>query len=429
MKKETQTVDNKNNEEKTIKESKIKSKKKFIACVVATFIIIFGIIGFILYKNTSFFKNKNNKSYSNNCSLKWIEIEAEGYETITFSNFEENELSAKFPYDVTQVNIIVTPADRKAKITGDGKTKIEYGQNYITINVEAENGNTKSYKLLIYRSAYQSPVYEPEPKPEPNKKIDISSINISKDLPSSTSKPELLEILKETNKLTYIDHSEEIGYTFKNKKLKFKIDLPDEEETEFEINNIDSAFYYYEDTCSGDITLFMISGNNVYLIRDLDSVGKFNFDEDVTVYKNKSYSEIYSIVVHSATCGLYLNYLGKSSDGNYYHIEDASKTDVNTKYNYFDILKSNRELTVGGKTYNVKVVVKGDVNDDLRYIIDSNNILYSLNSEYEKNVWSIKKVSDKKVKTINLYDESLVSIELEDGTMLDDDEIFGYIEY
>ena len=68
------------------------------------------------------------------------------------------------------------------------------------------------------------------------------------------------------------------------------------------------------------------------------------------------------------------------------------------KYNYYDILTTDRKFDGYNTKLTVKVVMKDAVIDGINYLIDDNDNLYKHVYEEEKQM--ITKISNKKVKTI-----------------------------
>ena len=87
------------------------------------------------------------KVYSSDNNLSSLSVK--GY---TLSpGFNKNTLEYKLEVDesVEEIEINAKPNDSKATISGIGKKTLTPGENTIVIKVKAENGNEKSYKIIV----------------------------------------------------------------------------------------------------------------------------------------------------------------------------------------------------------------------------------------------------------------------------------------
>lgn len=93
-------------------------------------------------------KSSSEKKYSNNKSsntgLK--ELEVEGYKVV---KKDEDSYELKVKSTVNKIKINAITQDSKAKVTGTGEQKLLEGKNNIDIIVTAEDGTTKTYKLIV----------------------------------------------------------------------------------------------------------------------------------------------------------------------------------------------------------------------------------------------------------------------------------------
>lgn len=416
-------------------DKKPKTKKVKLTIVIIVGVIVLGLIGFTVFKNKDIIFGRKESKLSANNMFYDITVTAGEYDTKVFTDSSKLSFNYTVSNSVTEVKVEVDTDSKKAKvIKGEGTHKLVEGENIIEIKIQAENTNVATYTLIVYRE----PTIKPEEKTkEPEKEVekeslsidkvlDINKVDMSKELPGSIKKPEKLKELKTSNKMISFDGRDDVSYSYTGNVLKLETSDWDSSQ-KFEIKNIDKIFYYHENNCSGSITLYMFSNNKLYYIEDITRVVNFkqNEKEYLKEYTNNSYTEIYNMIVHGATCGAYLIPLGKTSSGDYYNLDTNEKVDITSKYNQFDILKSNRELKIDGVTYKIKVAIKEEVEHDLQYAIDENNYLYDISEQ------RIKKISPKKVKSINLHGENeVVSIEAEDGTFLLENPNGGrYIEY
>lgn len=89
----------------------------------------------------------DKKEYSNNNNLKSLEIE--GYSILPEFNKDVTEYKLTVDQNVEKINIIANKEHDKASISGAGEVNLSLGENTIEINVTAENGNEKKYKIIV----------------------------------------------------------------------------------------------------------------------------------------------------------------------------------------------------------------------------------------------------------------------------------------
>ncbi|MBQ4283683.1 MAG: cadherin-like beta sandwich domain-containing protein, partial [Lachnospira sp.] len=94
------------------------------------------------------------KSGSPNNTLASLNIE--GYTaTPRFGKFiQEYDLIVE--NSVSSINVVATPADNKAKVTGDGLNLLKVGNNKFDIVVTAENGDVRTYTINVVRKSSES---------------------------------------------------------------------------------------------------------------------------------------------------------------------------------------------------------------------------------------------------------------------------------
>lgn len=88
-----------------------------------------------------------NKTYSKDNNLKLLDVE--GYDITPEFNKDTLEYKLDLDSDVTKINITATPSDENANVKGAGEVNLSEGINTISIVVTAENGNEKTYKLIV----------------------------------------------------------------------------------------------------------------------------------------------------------------------------------------------------------------------------------------------------------------------------------------
>lgn len=95
-------------------------------------------------------QNTNKKAKSENANLKKLELDKteltpEFKATIT-------EYTAIVGLDVEDIKVIAEPEDSEATVTVKGNKGLEEGENTITVTVEAEAGNTKTYTINVTKT-------------------------------------------------------------------------------------------------------------------------------------------------------------------------------------------------------------------------------------------------------------------------------------
>ena len=86
-------------------------------------------------------------TYSKNNNLKKLEVE--GYELTPEFNKDTLEYSATVPSTVDKINIIASKEDSTASVDGAGEKEVTEGSNSFEIVVTAQNGSSKTYKLVV----------------------------------------------------------------------------------------------------------------------------------------------------------------------------------------------------------------------------------------------------------------------------------------
>lgn len=70
------------------------------------------------------------------------------------------EYEVKVPFVISELEIKAEPTDEKAKVEGVGKYTLEVGENKFEIKVTAENGDLKTYVILVTRKAETNDVLD-----------------------------------------------------------------------------------------------------------------------------------------------------------------------------------------------------------------------------------------------------------------------------
>ena len=96
---------------------------------------------------------QENIEKSGNNYLKSLSVE--GYKLEPEFNMQQDNyvVYVSDKSKIKELNIIAEPDDKKAKVEGVGAVKITPEQQYISVNVIAENGNLKVYTIKIENQA------------------------------------------------------------------------------------------------------------------------------------------------------------------------------------------------------------------------------------------------------------------------------------
>lgn len=134
---------------------------------------------------------------SADASLKKLEVE--GYEL----KDEGNDIfSCYVGKDVKKVNIVAEVNDTKATVEGIGEKELKDGANEFTVIVKAENGDKRSYKIIIYRGVEK--VYSLKDLKTEITKIKEESVKVKLEDKDVLDK-EILEAIKKANKTVILE--------------------------------------------------------------------------------------------------------------------------------------------------------------------------------------------------------------------------------
>lgn len=91
--------------------------------------------------------DKENHGKSSNNFLEQLSVK--GYEITP--KFDKQTINYSIEQDITdnEIEIMATSADSKATVNGDGKVKLQSGENELRVDVVAENGITRTYFIKI----------------------------------------------------------------------------------------------------------------------------------------------------------------------------------------------------------------------------------------------------------------------------------------
>ena len=222
-------------------------------------------------KNNDTNKNKENLSKENN--LESLSID--NYEIA----FNKNTLSYSIDvnYDVESINVKAKAVDNKANVSIVGNNNLKYGENNVKVIVTAENGDKKTYTIIVNRP------------PDPNKQLSSNS-----DLTSIKPSTGILSPVFNKDTLNYV-----IYLPYEVEKITFEVTAADTtasiEKEEVETLSIgNNAFKYHVRAENGNIKTYTItvkranlySSNNTKLKALELTNGKLNtnFDSNKFVY-------------------------------------------------------------------------------------------------------------------------------------------------
>ena len=262
------------------------------------------------------------ENYSSDNNLASLEVEG-----LTLSpefNSDTTNYSVDAEAGTTNVTVNAKASDSKASISGTGDVEVHEGANTINVVVEAENGSTKTYTIVVNV-----------------KEKDPINVKVNKDNLSVVRKTdELKDLIKDYYVETTVKINDEEVPAYKIEALDITlVALKDEK------GNI--KFYIYDD---GDYILYQELGSDLLTIHLLDN-GKIppnykkytvNIDgEEYTVYKLNKKSKYYLVYgenVETGKKGLYLYDSVDKTIQRYYNEEVDSLKDE---------LKINSYIIVG----------------------------------------------------------------------------------
>ena len=88
-----------------------------------------------------------NKTYSSDNYLKYLDVD--NYDITPEFDKDTLEYKLDLDSDVTSINVKATPSDDNANVKGAGEVEVSEGINTINIVVTAENGNERTYKIIV----------------------------------------------------------------------------------------------------------------------------------------------------------------------------------------------------------------------------------------------------------------------------------------
>jgi len=181
------------------------------------------------------------KTYSSNNYLKSLSID--GYTLSPEFNKDTTEYSIEVPNSTDKITINGSVEDNNARISGTGDKEVVEGINKFEINVEAENGNVKTYTINVTV-----------------KELDPITVTISGKTYTVIRKEGILEVPSNYDK-SAVKIGEEEVLCYKNKKTKdILIGLTD--------NKGNSKYFTYDEKTSkySEYYNMLVNGTSLKLI-------------------------------------------------------------------------------------------------------------------------------------------------------------------
>ena len=261
------------------------------------------------------------KNYSSDNNLASLEVE--GYTLSPEFNKNTTNYKVEVDSDTTSVNVKATANDSKARVSGIGDIEVGEGANTINVVVEAENGSTKTYTIVVN-------VKEKDPI---NVKVDKEDLSVVR------KSDELKDLVKDYYVETTVKINDEEVPAYKIEALDLTlVALKDDK------GNI--RFYTYDD---GKYSLYQeLSGGNL-TIHLLDK-GKYpaNYKKytvtiegvEYTVYKLNKKSKYYLVYGENVETGKKGLYLYDSVDKSIqrYYTEEVENLNDELKINSYIIV-------------------------------------------------------------------------------------------
>jgi len=248
----------------------------------------------------------DKKEYSSDNSLKSLSVDGYKFE----KDFNKDTLEYKLTVDesVEKIKVNATPNHAKATVKGGGEINLSSGENTLEIKVTAENGNEKTYKIIV-NVVDQNPII----------------VNVL---------GEEFTIVKKNNKLIEpLDYFNEVTLNIKDQEVvayentKAKITLLMLKDKENKIN------YYVFDKYNNSYELYRyitVGGITLHLLKSPDKLENFTKyklelqDQNIDFYKVKGSHNvglIYGVNVKTGNTGYYVYDKNEESLSKYYDEE------------------------------------------------------------------------------------------------------------
>lgn len=223
-----------------------------------------------------------NPSYSKNNYLKSLSVD--GYELTPSFNKDTYEYTLVVDAGLEKIKINATTEDKTASVKGVGEVSLTEGVNTLNVVVIAENGNEKTYKIVLT---------VPEKDPI-NVEIDNKKYTVIK-------KKELLENPGGYEETTVKINDFDIP-AFHNKVTDIILVGLKDEDGNIKLFSYDASDGEYE-----DYKEYSFDKMNLYIHEDIDSeYNKINVkinDEDVIGYELEGVSDYYLLYATNTTTG------------------------------------------------------------------------------------------------------------------------------
>ena len=133
-------------------------------------------------------------------------LSVSGYSISPSFNRDTYSYSLSVPYSVSSISISATKLCSSATISGTGNRQLREGDNAVTVNVTAQNGDVRSYTINVKRAF--NPNATPTPVPTPVPTATPTPVPTATPTPRPTDAPsgkevKFLSITHKPNKLVY----------------------------------------------------------------------------------------------------------------------------------------------------------------------------------------------------------------------------------
>ena len=262
------------------------------------------------------------KNYSSDNNLASLEVE--GYTLSPEFNKNTTNYKVEVDSDTTSVNVKATANDSKARVSGIGDIEVGEGANTINVVVEAENGSTKTYTIVVN-------VKEKDPI---NVKVDKEDLSVVR------KSDELKDLVKDYYVETTVKINDEEVPAYKIEALDLTLVALKDDKGNIKFYTYDDGKYsLYQELSGGNLTIYLLDkgkypANYKKYTVTIEGV-------EYTVYKLNKKSKYYLVYgenVETGKKGLYLYDSVDKSIQRYYTEEVESLNDE---------LKINSYIIVG----------------------------------------------------------------------------------
>jgi len=287
-------------------------------------------------KSVTITVNKKQSNNSNSSTNSYVppkkstnnylsSLTVDGYSLDKDFNKETLEYSTTVPASVEKVTINAQLDDSSAKVSGTGEKEVKTGENVFELKVTAENGDVKTYKLIV-------------------NVLEATTVKIDDKKYTIIEKDDALELIEGYDKtIIKINDEEVVGYY--NEKTKYNLVILKDEE-----GNID--YYLYENNKYSLYKEYNFSGLRLHL---LDTKTPDNYVErELTIDNDKIKAYQLDTNKKNATYAL----------------------DTETVSNYYLVYAMN--INTGNKNY---YLIDKLENTAIRYDEELNNLFLNINKD------------------------------------------------